>query len=257
VTALLNDLAGNGVSPAQGDRLPPLYVPGLPEPADRGLHPPLLLLAASGRKNSNSLAIARWLADRTGKNGLETRVVDAMTTTADDTARQIMDAGHLFVIAPTWHDALPAATSRLLEHLAVSGAASGRGRPLTALVHSGYPEPAQTASALASIRLFALRQDWVWAGGMTAGATSVIDGRDLDAAGLFSKNLRRGLTLAAMDLAAGRAISQKAIRAAAKPPLPGWLFASAGNMMVNKRIRQLRKTGIDPDARPYTDTGTE
>jgi len=255
LNALLNDLAR--CTPAQGDRLPPLSVPGLPDPADPGQQSPLLILAASGRKNSNSLAIARWLANQTFKDGLEAQVVDSMTTAPDETGRRILDAGQLFVIAPTWHDALPASTIRLLEQLAASGASAGRGRPLFALVHSGYPEPAQTATALASLRFFALEHNWHWAGGMTAGATSIIDGRDLTEAGFFTRNLRQGLALAAADLAAGRAISSKAVRAAARPPLPGWLFASAGNMMVKKRIRQLRAAGIDPDARPYLASGTE
>lgn len=249
--ALLNDLTRCGASPAQGNRLHPLSVPGLPDPADPGQQSPLLILAASGRKNSNSLAIARWFANQASANGLEAQVVDSMTTSPDTTGRRILDAGQLFVIAPTWHDALPAGTIRLLEQLAASGASAGRGRPLCALVHSGYPEPAQTATALASLRLFALEHNWVWAGGMTAGATSIIGGRDLAEAGFFTRNLRQGLSLAAGDLSAGRAISRRAVRVAARPPLPGWLFASAGNLMVNKRIRQLRAEGIDPAARPY------
>ncbi|HOG65824.1 MAG TPA: hypothetical protein PLD82_10355, partial [Spirochaetota bacterium] len=62
-----------------------------------------------------------------------------------------------------------------------------------------------------------------------------------------------GLDLAVDDLAAGRAISLEAVTAAARPPLPIWLFAKAGNMMVRKKIRSLRKSGTDPDARPFAE----
>jgi len=253
IATLLLDCANQSTMPARGGTLPPLAVPGLPAPSDPGAISPLLILAASGRKNSNSLAIAHWLAQRTRQTGLETLVIDAMTVVPGQLVRSMEQTGHLFVVVPTWHDALPAATIRLFGQLASDGNLAGRGRPLSALVHSGYPEPAQTATALASLRLLALENGWLWAGGLTAGATSVIDGRDPAKAGFFTRHLRRGLTLAVDDLAAGRAISLEAVTAAARPPLPIWLFAKAGNMMVRKKIRSLRKSGTDPDARPFAE----
>ena len=71
------------------------------------------------------------------------------------------------------------------------------------IAHSGFPEPIQRRAELRSMRFFAEQMGWTWMGGIGFGGTSPIDGRPLDEAGMFSKQLRKVLPLAVADIAAG------------------------------------------------------
>jgi hypothetical protein len=89
------------------------------------------------------------------------------------------------------------------------------------------------------MQLFAARMGWAWMGGIGFGGTSPIDGRPLEQAGMFSRQLRKVLPLVVADITAGREVSPEASRLADKSPFPlprGVLIA-----LINSRTRKAAK----------------
>jgi hypothetical protein len=120
------------------------------------------------------------------------------------------------------------------------------------IAHSGFPEPVQRQAELRTMRLFAARMGWPWMGGIGCGGTSPIDGRPLEEAGMFSRQLRRVLPLVAADISAGRELSARAVRLTEKSPLPlprGMLIR-----LVSLRTRKAaRDAGLDLEAAVYAE----
>jgi hypothetical protein len=91
---------------------------------------------------------------------------------------------------------------------------------------------------------------WRWMGGVGFGGTSPIDGRPLEKAGMFSRQLRKVLPLVAADVAAARELSPAAVRLADKSPFPmpqGMLIA-----LINSRTRKAaRSKRVDLADRVY------
>ena len=67
---------------------------------------------------------------------------------------------------------------------------------------------------------FAKAMGWPWQGGVGFGGTSPIDGRPLEEAGMFARQLRACLPLVAGDIAAGRPISPRTVARCDKSPFP-------------------------------------
>ncbi len=234
---------------------PPLSIPG-PDPEISADSPagPLLLVSASNRRHSNSRAIMDGLATRIEKAGgrcatLDVPVNGFLPGKNEDLVGAFRSSGRVVLISPLYHDQLTHMAISILEGLAARRDAFAAPLRFSAIVHSGYPEPAHTRTAIAICRKFASDMGWRWAGGLTAGATSPIGGRPLEQAGGLARNLRRALDVAAEALAAGRPIPDGAARIAAKPSLPPFLFIRAGNYLIRKN---LKKAGLkDYGARPY------
>ena len=120
---------------------------------------------------------------------------------------RLAEADAVVLVAPSYLDELPAVTQRLLEQVWERRAELDGHAPLFyGVAHSGFPEPIQRRAELRSMRFFAQQMDWTWMGGIGFGGTSPIDGRPLDEAGMFSKQLRKVLPLAVADIAAGATV---------------------------------------------------
>jgi hypothetical protein len=89
------------------------------------------------------------------------------------------------------------------------------------------------------MQLFAAQMGWRWMGGIGCGGTSPIDGRPLEKAGMFSRQLRKVLPLVAADVAAGRELSQETVRLANKSPFPMPRGMIIG--LINSRTRKVAK----------------
>lgn len=213
---------------------------------------PVLVVAASHRRRSNSGAIGRYLAAELGRAGAPVRLLDLAEGGPEaDLRRAVEEAARsrqVVLVASLYHDAINAQATAALEAWAD---APPRDDPpaFAAIVHSGYPEPVHTAVALAICRRFADETGWPWRGGLTAGATSPLGGRDLREAGPVARNLRRALSRMAQALARGEEVPEEAVRLAARPALPRVLYLPLGNWIMRREARRLGTP--DLDRRPY------
>ena len=217
----------------------------------------VLVIAGSRRPKSNTGAIVRDLESRLAAAG-QTAVVwrvpkwSAGVEATDEALEKLAGADAVVLVAPSYLDELPAVTQRLLEDVWERRAELRGHAPLFyGIAHSGFPEPIQRRAELRSMRFFAEQMGWTWMGGVGFGGTSPIDGRPLDEAGMFSRQLRKVLPLAAADIAAGRPFSPRDDPSLREVPVP-----DAGRMMialVNARTRKTaREKRLDLDAQVYT-----
>ncbi len=212
----------------------------------------VLVVAASHRRRSNSAAIGRYLAAELSRAGASVRFLDLAEGGPEGDLRQAVEeaAGcrQVVLVASLYHDAINARATAALE--AWADAPKPDDPPAcAAIVHSGYPEPVHTAVALAICRRFADEVGWPWRGGLTAGATSPLGGRDLREAGPVARNLRRALSRMAQALARGEEVPEEAVRLAARPALPRVLYLHLGNWMMRREARRLGTP--DLDRQPY------
>jgi hypothetical protein len=216
----------------------------------------VLVIEGSRRPKSNTGAIARDLRVRLERAGAVASVWRVPRWSAGPEAtgealEKLAGADVVVLVAPTYLDELPAVTQRLLEDVWERRAELHGHAPLFyGIAHSGFPEPVQRRAELRSMRFFAEQMGWTWMGAVGFGGTSPIDGRPLEQAGMFSKQLRRVLPLIAADVAAGHELRPEAIRLADKSPFPlprGMLIA-----LVNSRTRKAATDkGLDLDDRVY------
>jgi hypothetical protein len=129
-------------------------------------------------------------------------------------------------------------------------------QPLAALVNSGFPEPAQSATALAIYREFAAEAGFAWAGGLAfASGQAAIDGKPLEKAGFMARNVRRSLDLAAAALSEGKPVPDEARSLAAKPLVPVWMFLPIGNLLWWRSRVKDKGVWNAMRARPYEGKG--
>ncbi len=216
----------------------------------------VLVIDGSRRAKSNTGAITRDLTARLTAAGAAAELWrvprwSAGPEATDEALARLAAADVVVLIAPSYLDELPAVTQRLLEDVWERRAELAGHAPLFyGIAHSGFPEPVQRRAELRSMQLFAARMGWRWMGGIGFGGTSPIDGRSLEEAGMFAKQLRKVLPLIAADVAAGRELSPAAVRLSEKSPFPlprGMLIA-----LINSRTRKTaRDQRLELDARVY------
>jgi hypothetical protein len=217
----------------------------------------VLVMDGSRRARSNTGAIARDVQARLAAAGAAVELWRVPKWAAGsgelDMALQKMVASDAIVlVAPLYLDELPAVTQRACEGLDERRAELHGHAPLFyGIAHSGFPEPLQRRAELRSMRLFAERMGWRWQGGVGFGGTSPIDGRPLDQAGMFSRQLRKCLPLVVADVIAGRPFSEATVARCDTSPFP--IPMSLMIRMVNSRTRKrARRQSLDLAARVYT-----
>ena len=218
----------------------------------------VLVIDGSRRPKSNTGAIARDLQkrlERVGSAAVLWRVPKwkAGPEATDEALEKLAGADAVVLVAPVYLDELPAVTQRLLEEVWERRAELDGHAPLFyGIAHSGFPEPIQRRAELRSMRFFAEQMGWTWMGGIGFGGTSPIDGRPLDEAGMFSKQLRKLLPFAVADVAAARPLSPETTARADKSPFPMPLRVVIA--LVNSRTRKtVKDQRLDLDARVYAE----
>ena len=218
----------------------------------------VLVIDGSRRAKSNTGVISRDLAARLAAAGLTVDLWrapkwDAAPTELDVALAKLAACDAVVLVAPVYLDELPAVTQRLLESLHERRAELNGHAPLFySVAHSGFPEPIQRRAELASMRFFAEQMGWPWQGGVGFGGTSPIDGRPLEEAGMFSKQLRRCLPLVVADVAARRPFSPGTVARCDKSPFPAPLRLVV--WVVNAGTRKaVRTEGLDLQERVYAD----
>ncbi len=216
----------------------------------------ILILAASNRRHSNSNSIADYLAQQFVKLGcpctqLELAAESGKAGEFPSLLKMAEGCRQVVLVSSVYHDTLNFTATSALEQLAAHAAEDPEQSQTSfgAVVHSGYPEPVHSQVALSVCRQFAREMGWNWLGGLSAGGTSPIGGRALDKTGGLGKNLRRALELAAPALSREEPIPEAAVRLAATPPLPAWLFKPLANLMMWRGVRKLGTRHVS--ARPF------
>jgi hypothetical protein len=216
----------------------------------------VLVIDGSRRAKSNTGAIARHLQAQLEGLGV---VVDlwrvprwsAAADELDGLIDKLATTACVVLVAPVYLDELPAVTQRALEGLYARRSALVDCAPrFYGIVHSGFPEPVQRKAELRTMELFAGAMGWSWQGGAGFGGTSPIDGRPLDEAGMFSRQLRACLPFLAGDIAAGRPFAPRNVARCDKSPFPIPLRMLVWT--VNSRTRKTaRDMGLDLESRVY------
>jgi hypothetical protein len=216
----------------------------------------VLVIDGSRRPKSNTGAIARELQAQLQRAGQTVGLwrVPKWSAGPEATAEaleKLADAEAVVLVAPSYLDELPAVTQRLLEDVWERRAElDGHAPSFYGIAHSGFPEPIQRRAELRSMHVFSEQMGWAWMGGIGFGGTSPIDGRPLDEAGMFSRQLRKVLPLAVADIAAAHPFSPEAIVRSEKAPFP--LPRKVMNTLVNSRTRKVARDGnIDLEAQVY------
>jgi len=228
-----------------------------------------LLLLGSPRKKSTSRVLGRTLLSGLAARGWETGELrlHGLLDVQEGRARllgETASADLIVLAAPVYVDALPAPVMHALEFLAgepgqagkgegagdAGRAAGGKPRRLAAIFNCGFPEASHNDISLSACRLFARDAGLGWAGGLGVGGGGAVGGRPLAERGRLFARLTRALDMAAEALAAGRDIPDEAVRLAASPAVPGFLYilmAEAGWIASAWRSKSLSRLG----ARPY------
>jgi len=216
----------------------------------------VLIVDGSRRPKSNTGAIARELQaqlELAGQAAHLSRVPKwgAGPEATGEALQKLAAADAVVLVAPSYLDELPAVTQRLLEDVWERRAELDSHAPLFyGIVHSGFPEPVQRRAELRSMRFFAQQMGWTWMGGIGFGGTSPIDGRPLEVAGMFSRQLRKVLPLAVADIAAARSFSPDTVVRADRSPFP--MPVKVIIALVNARTRKtVKDKQLELDAKVY------
>ena len=208
-----------------------------------------LIGSPKGLTGSNSVRYAKALAVRLEEadwslEWLHLHRAVSSREGIDDLLAKAAASDLILFAAPLYVDGLPAPAIRAFELIAdarttVSANAARLG--LAVLIHCGFVEPAQNATAIEMCRLFAATASLEWFGALAFGG-----------GGIPSRRGALALRAAGDALAAGEPISEEVRRQAERPVMPGWLYLLGGNQMwrsqAKKRFGVSRKELL---ARPY------
>jgi hypothetical protein len=125
---------------------------------------------------------------------------------------------------------------------------------LVAVMNCGFPEKEHMEIALKIIKNFSEEANLRWGGAISVGMGMALNGEPLSEKSGMTRNLTKGLSLAAVALAEGQPIPPEAEKLTSKSFLPLFLAKSMlrafGKRMWNN---QAKGNGVKPDmyARPY------
>ncbi|MDD1663837.1 MAG: NAD(P)H-dependent oxidoreductase [Methanomicrobiales archaeon] len=223
----------------------------------------LLLIGSPRGLKSSSASLGMYLVGRLEKQGFQGKDlhVQPLARSAEGLQRLASEVNASDVVifaAPLYIDSIPAPLIAAMEHIYENRtAAKPLKNPLmVALVNSGFPEPAQSATALAIYQKFATEAGFTWAGGLAyASGQAAIDSRPLEKIGFMARKVRRSLDLAATALAAGKPIPEEARAIAARPIIPVWMFLPVGNLLWWRSRVKDKKVWKGMRARPFQGKG--
>jgi multimeric flavodoxin WrbA len=204
----------------------------------------LLLLGSPKAGPSTSGSLLDYLGMRLREHGVDVlRIHLDQTMTVgrcvSDLLTAIDKADVILLAFPLYIDGLPSNALRAMEAIADHPCPSGARKRIgfAAISNSGFPEAAQSETALATCHRFAEDAEFSWRGGLALGGGGEIAGRAIETLGPRFQNVRACLDLVAQALAADRAIPTAAVRLMATSTSPPWLF----RRFANARWRRLAK----------------
>jgi len=221
----------------------------------------LLLNGSPKCEKSNSRVIGRFLVDRLEEKGLKsdevfvTRLIKSPQGT-EKLSRLVNEAGIIVFTTPLYVDSIPSFTIKAMEMIQDQRTAEPQLKTplLVAVINCGFPEKEHMEVALKIVHNFSVEANLRWGGAVGVGMGMALNGEPLSEKNGMTRNLTKGLSLAAVALAEGQPIPPEPERLASKSFLPLFLAKSMlrafGKRMWNN---QAKGNGVKPDmyARPY------
>jgi hypothetical protein len=136
----------------------------------------------------------------------------------------------VLLASPLYVDSLPAPVIRALEVLAAheSEEPSGGSARMASILNCGFVEATQNETAQGICRAFCERVGRAWVGGLSIGG-----------AGVRTRRVVQALEEAGDAVSQGREIPEAAVSAAARNPMPPWLYRLGGNIMWRRWAKRL------------------
>ena len=220
----------------------------------------LLLNGSPKCEKSNSRQIGKFLVDRLEEKGLKSeeafiaRLVNNPRE-SEKLLRSVDTAGIIVFTTPLYVDSLPSFTIKAMEIIRDQRAADPQVENplLVAVMNCGFPEKEHMEIALKIIKNFSEEANLRWGGAIVVGMGMALNGEPLSEKNGMTRNLTKGLSLAAAALAQGQPVSSEAEELASKSFLPLFL-AKTMLRAFGKRTwnNQAKGDGVKPDmyARP-------
>ena len=226
-------------------------------------HPETVLLLNGSPKceSSNSRQIGKFLVEKLEAKGptSEEAFTARLTKTADGIEKlcSLVDNADVVVFTtPLYVDSLPSFTIKAMELIADHRKANPQPRSplLVPVINCGFPEKEHMDIALRIIRNFSEEANLRWGGAVAVAMGGALNGEPLNEKRGMTRNLAKGLSLAADAVAEGKPLPREAEELVSKPFLP--LFMAKSMLQVfGKRMwnGQAKENGAKPDmyARPY------
>ncbi|HMK95872.1 MAG TPA: NAD(P)H-dependent oxidoreductase [Candidatus Limnocylindrales bacterium] len=221
----------------------------------------LLLNGSPKCEKSNSRQIGKFLSAKLEEKGLkpEEAFIARLIKSPQGTEKlsKLVDQADIVVFTtPLYVDSIPSFTIKAMEmirdHRVVEPQVE---KPLlVAVMNCGFPEKEHMEIALKIIKNFAEEASLRWGGAVSVAMGEALNGEPLSESGGMTRNLTKGLSLAAASLAEGQPIPLEAEELTSKSFLP--LFLAKSMLRVfGKRMwnNQAKGNGDKPDmyARPY------
>jgi NAD(P)H-dependent FMN reductase len=222
----------------------------------------VLLVGSPRTRKSTSNALGDYLLQQLAARGVSTETIQIYTTFGSSerarAALAAVAAADLVVLAfPLYVDSLPAPVIAALEAIAASRSGAAPHGQLVAIANCGFPEAIHTATALAICAEFAREAGLDWMGGLALGAgEGLVHGEPLDGLGGRAAGMRQALTLAAVELAAGRPIPAAARDQLARGVIPSWLYRLMGGYGWGQMAKQYGAERL-LRRQPYLDVNKE
>ncbi len=204
-----------------------------------------MLIGSPKPKNSTSASIAQYLEHKLEQD-LQVEVLNIRRELKTPEGRGMLidsfqQADTIILIAPLYVDSLPAPVTRFLELISEKGLESSREQSLIAIINAGFPEAVHNETALAICENFARENKLKWAGGLAIGMGGMISGAPLHKLGSMVQKLTGALDLSAEAIKSGEPLPEEAVKIAASPLIPHWLYRLMGNIGWKM---QARKFGV-------------
>ena len=219
----------------------------------------LLLVGSPKGEKSASNGISSYLLRKFKENGVKakkTYIVRAIRTNKGikKLISLVYDSDIVILVSPLYIDSIPAITIKAMEEIYEHKNDTIRKKPMfMAIFNSGFPEPHQNDLAIDMCKKFASETGMEWAGSVTIGIGSSLEGKALEKLGI-AKNLRNGLDTAVKSLIAGKSVPEEAQIIASKPLMPltiaKFVMSTFGGILWRNRMNKNVKKKIYD--RPYT-----
>ena len=186
----------------------------------------LLLNGSPKCERSTSRTIGKFLVDKLEEKGLKSEEAFAarLVKTAEGfekLSRLVADADIVVFATPLYVDSIPSFTIKAMEVIRDHRKTNPHAAPLlVAIMNSGFPEKEHMEIALKIIQNFSDEANLRWGGAVAVGMGGALNSEQLNEKKGMTRNLTKGLSLAAVALAEGQPIPPEAEKLTSKPFLP-------------------------------------
>lgn len=221
----------------------------------------LLINGSPKCEKSNSRVIAKFLVEKLQEYGLQSEEVflarlNNKSESYEKFFKSLDNADIIVLATPLYVDCVPSFTIKAMEIICdrYKVTPPTKNHVLVGVMNSGFPEKEHMDVAIKTLQDFAKQSSFQWAGGITVGMGAGLNGKPLKEGQGQTKNLRKGLDLAALALTEGQQIPAEALELASKPFMPLFLAKTMlrvfGGLMWNRQAKKNKVKG-KMTARPY------